>query len=239
MTAEARRQAADWRVYARIFKEQGLATIPLRHNDDGIAKIPILDAWQTTTPGTVDSLDWSTAQGIGLVLGANSGNRSAIDIDDVELAADVFGYVVRTHLCPLMTYTARGRLHIHVVEPVPSQSRALKLNYRGRHVLVELKAAGTQVVIPPTSGYSWANEAWEPLYGSLADIWNETALALAVAFDQAATQRGGSGYPPAFQDRVARGERNNAIFVESCRLVEAGVPLEKALGFMIKRVASS
>ena len=104
---------------------------------------------------------------------------------------------------------------------------------------VELKATGTQVAIPPTPGYSWANETWEPLYGGLADIWSEIATTLGVTFDTTKAGRGGAGYPSAFQSRVAKGERNNAIFIESCRLAESGVPFEKALTFMIKRVMAS
>jgi len=60
-----------------------------------------------------------------------------------------------------------------------------------------------------------------------------------VTFDAARSGCANAGYPSPFQVRVPRGERNNAIFVESCRLAEAGVPVEKAMTFMLKRVATS
>ena len=78
--------ATGFKECARKYKAEGLATVPLRLNDQGIAKIPVPLAWQTTTPETVELLDWSHAEGIGLVLGLNSCNRGAIDIDDVGLS---------------------------------------------------------------------------------------------------------------------------------------------------------
>ena len=228
----------DYREASSKLAALGLAVIPLRKNSDGYATIPIAEAWQTTTPRTAAALEWSCAEGIGLVLGAASRNRGAIDIDDQDLAADVFAYVVTKHLHPLMTYTARGRLHVHVIEPTPSHSCALRLIYRGRKVGGELKVAGSQVAIPPAPGYSWANERWEPLYGTLADVWTPIANG-DVTFDTTPMGHANAGYPPAYQARVAWGERNNAVFVESCRLAEAGVPIEKAMTFMTKRVATS
>lgn len=224
---------------ARRLVAQGLAVIPLRRNEEGFAKVPALKAWQRVTPEQVLSLDWSSAEGIGLVLGANSGNRGVIDIDDEALAADIVTYFAQNGLHPLMTCTARRRLHVHVIEPTPSNSRALKLLYQGRKVGLELKATGTQVAIPPTPRYRWMDEDAEPLYCSLPDAWLSLATALDMKPDRAMHSRGSAGYPRPFRAHVERGERNNAIFVESCRLAEAGVPIEMAMRFMKKRIAMS
>jgi hypothetical protein len=224
---------------AQRLAAQGLAVIPLRRNEEGFAKIPVVKAWQNVTPELVLGLDWSTAEGIGLVLGANSGNRGAIDVDDEVLAADIVAYFAQNGVRPLMTRTARRRLHVHIIEPTPSNSRVLKLLYQGRKVGVELKATGTQVAIPPTPGYSWVDEDAEPLYCPLSDAWLSLATALNVKPDLATYSRGSAGYPRPFQAHVERGERNNAIFVESCRLAEAGVPMDIAMVFVTKRIAAA
>lgn len=227
-----------FRAEAERCAQDGLVTTPLRRNADGYAKMPFTTGWQRTTLASVAHQDWNAAEGIGLVLGSASGNRAVIDIDDADLAADAFALMLRSHRLPLMDYTARVRLHIHLIEPVASTSSALKVLYGGRVVNVELKASGTQVAIPPTPGYVWANPVWEPLYANLAEVWEYLTSSLGLE-RRPVHGRGPAGYPPPFQASVDKGERNNALFVEGCRLAEAAVPFDKALLFMERRVETS
>ena len=44
------------------------------------------------------------------------------------------------------------------------------------------------------------------------------------------------GYPAPWRETVLEGRRNNALFVESCRLAEAGMPLGSALATMMARL---
>ena len=221
----------------------GWATVPLRNNDDGIAKIPIVPEWQKLMPEDAESLPWEQAQGIGIVLGRNSLYMGVIDIDDDELACELAAYLI-LHDRPLMAYTARRRIHIYVQESDPSPTRKLHLLFRERQVLVELRSTDAQCALPPTPGYEWANRAWEPFYGSLSEVWAGLMGKVGVSYPDPRQKnaRSGSvaapvaGYPTGWATSVSHGERNDACFYESACLKDARMPMEQAWAFMEGRI---
>lgn len=219
---------------AALFAAEGWACHPLRLDENGFAKVAIVPNWQTLTPEQNTSHDWEHAAGLGIILGANSCNLAVIDIDDQELAADAAAWYLRSHQCPLMVWTARGRLHVYVQEvEEPSKTVHRTLLYKGRTVQCELRATGSYVAAPPSPRYTWANRDWEPLYGQIAEQW--TKLRLAIGIEAAPQGKAAAGYPKPWQPSVGDGERNNAMFIEACRLKDAGVPYEEALEFLRSR----
>lgn len=215
---------------------------PLRRNEDGFPKIPITQAWEKLTTADVDSLDWQRADGLGIVLGAASGNLAAIDIDDSGLAHASSQWLLAENLSPLFAWTARHRGHVYCLEATPSASKVLAVMYQTRKVGIELKAAGTQIAAPPSPGYSYLDPDFEPLYMSVGDAWARlfNALGLETFTGTIGTpMHGASGYPRPWQEGIDVGERNNACFVESCRLHDAGMAQETALQHMIIRFGNA
>ena len=229
---------------ALALAREGWAVHPLRNNADGFAKVAIVDSWQTLMPDDAPSLGWDRAQGMGIIGGANSGNLGFIDIDDAGLAADAAAWLISRHANPLMAWTARSRIHVYCIEPKPSQTRKLRLIYKDKPVFVELRASGSYVAAPPTPHYKWLNPAWEPLYMSLSDAWNQIADALAVSWPGKAgpfseARVAVAGYPTSWAARVSHGERNDACFYESSCLKDARVPMEQAWAIMQTRINQS
>lgn len=237
--------AEDLRVAATAYARDGWATHPLTFNDEGFAKVAMVSRWQTLGPSDFENLPWDDAAGIGILGGANSSNLGFIDIDDQELARDTAAWYLRQHVYPRFAWTARGRIHVYVIEPEPSRSRKLDLKYKGRRVLVELRATGAYVAAPPTPGYKWANEAWEPLYDTLTGAWTKVASALGVEFYSADRNNSGAlagtsaGYPKSWAKSISHGERNDACFYESSCLKDAHVPMEQAWAIMQARINQS
>jgi Bifunctional DNA primase/polymerase, N-terminal/Primase C terminal 1 (PriCT-1) len=231
----------DFRAVAACYAERGWTTHPLRLNSDGFAKVAMTEAWQELTLADVQALPWGRAAGLGVVLGRASGNAGIIDIDDAPLAADVAAYLIRQHICPLLAWTPRRRVHAYCIEPEPSRTRHFDLIYEGRAVKVDLLAEGAYAAAPPSPGYAWANPDWEPWYTSLSDAWSRIAIALGVTWPKHAADGSDSaaGYPKPWQPSVGRGERNNACFLEACYLAEDGVPIDKAIAFMQRRFAKA
>ncbi len=225
----------DFRAAARDNLEQySWVCHPLRRNNEGYVKKPIVEGWQNLKADleVISALPWEQAEGMGIVLGPASGNLAAIDVDDEELAADSAAWLSRQHICPLMAWTARRRIHVYCIEPTPSRSRKLAMLYHCRRVGIELRAEGNQIAAPPTPPYMFLNATWEPWYGSVGDLWIKMALALGVTYPPAdipSAASGGAGYPRPWQSEAGKGQRNDALFVESCRLAQAGVPYEDAL----------
>jgi hypothetical protein len=67
----------DCRGAASVYAQRGLASHPLGPDPDGYPKKPQLIGWQRLTPDDNLRHDWSRAYGLGLVLGAASGNLAA------------------------------------------------------------------------------------------------------------------------------------------------------------------
>jgi hypothetical protein len=234
--------AATVRAAVNALYRQGWVPIPLGLDDAGRPKRPLDAAWQELSHDArrLRALRWGDARGVGLVLGPASGNLAVIDVDDADLAADVFALLVRGHVETRLVWTIRRRLHVYVREETPSASTRLAVRYRDRVATVELRARGTQVAAPPTPGYVLANPGVPPLpVPSIGDAWASIARRLGLA-DVARAGDGAprAGYPRPWQERVPAGERNMAAYVEAHRLREAGVPLEVAREIMRARYAS-
>lgn len=232
------RVATNFKAEAAVFAARGWATHPLVRDDNGFPKKAITAGWEKLTPGDSLMLDWASAAGIGVIGGANSGNVGFIDIDDQELAREVAAYNVAHHKFGLMAWTARGRLHVYVQEPTPSTTRKLQLTFRDRPVLVELRASGAYVAASPTPGYTWLNEEWPPFEGTLTGIFFELSKILGLK-GPPMSGTGGSGYPKAWQPMVEVGSRNDSLFVESCRLAGAGMPIDEAMAILDVRLGRS
>jgi len=212
------------------YAREGFTTLPLVLDDNGFPKKAFTDSWQNLTPEDVTTLPWDRAVGIGLVLGSNSCNLAALDIDDEELARDVAAYLTRVKRS-LFSWTARGRIHAFCVEEQPSKYRSINFQYKGHLAKVELRAQGSYVAAPPSPGYRWAQRDWEPLYGKIHDCWLGivSGLGLKPVSRSAPSQRPLAGYPRPWRDEVPAGDRNQSIYEESHKLREAGMTFEDAV----------
>lgn len=222
---------------ARDYFERGWVTIPLGLDSEGRPKKPLDNGWPETPLEweAIESHAWGNAHGLGVVLGRQSGNLGVIDIDDVGLAERCWSALSATPVPHWFVSTIRKRGHLYLIERNPSHSSKFTVEYQGRQVTVELKAQGTQVAAPPTPGYTHLGAAESPVtVNSLAEAWN--ALAAVVGVRQ---ERSQSQYPRAWQDTVTEGERNNSLFVESCRLREAGMPIRSAIEVLLTRARVS
>jgi hypothetical protein len=181
----AARQTTDFATFAKAYAERRLAVCPLRLDEDGIAKVPLSDFYPRFRREQNTSHDWSTAAGLGIVLGRPSGNLAVVDIDDLGLADYLRRRLSERSDPPLMVRTARDRLHIYVVELSPSKPVDLDVRYSGRRCLVQLLAATCQASAPPTPGYRWLDPEAQPLYGQVADVWRALALELDLPYREA------------------------------------------------------
>jgi hypothetical protein len=93
---------------------RGITVVPLKLDADGFAKVPIFEMYPMLTPADNISHDWTTAAGLGLVLGRPSGNLAVLDVDDIGLAEHLLRHLGKWPRPPLMVRTARHRLHVHV-----------------------------------------------------------------------------------------------------------------------------
>jgi hypothetical protein len=218
------------------YYERGWFTIPLVRDKDGFPKKPISYGWSSlpNTLHSLRSLDWDHAVGIGVALGPVSGNLAVIDIDDVEMAGDVFARIVRSHAYCRMSWTVRKRLHVYCKEEQPSASRSFKVMYKGRECQVELKARGTQVAAPPTPGYVLACDKEPAPCTTVAGAWAGICKAAGI------TEIVSSGnFPRPWAKYVTKGDRDKSLYVEAHRLREAGMPIEQALSVLRTRLEGS
>lgn len=231
----------DFLEAATRYAAQGWATHPLRNDDNGFPKVAITKEWQKIMPADFIELDWEHATGIGIIGGSNSSNLAFVDIDDNQLAADVLAYLLRSHKCPMMSWTARRRIHIYCIEPEPSPYKKIQFPYKGNLATVELRAQGSYVAAPPSPGYTWMNEDWEPMYGPVSQIWANIVRDAQIVTERAqpAATTATAGYPRPWQKEVGAGERNQAIYVEAHRLREAGIPEDDAIGILRVRFEKS
>lgn len=223
----------------RYFNEHGWVTIPLIHDDQGKPKRPFSNGWQDTPAdwAVIAAQPWDHAKGIGIVLGPGSDNLGVIDIDDVELAAAVFDTLSsRPDAKFYYVRTGSNRCHLYFREGIATAPRTLRgLTWGGHTFGIELKGKGQQVAAPPTPGYEMRGTTRTPTpVATLEKAWE--AIRSGMGIEGGEKPRGGAGYPRAWQETINTGERNNAIFIESCKLAEAGMPLNSAIATMLARV---
>jgi len=204
----------------KAYAARGWLPIPLGLDAQGFPKRPLTPNWPNLDLIEALSLDWSTAKGLGIVLGPASNNLAVLDIDDQELAEAAFKLCTHTRC----VRTIRKRGHVYVIEDTPSGSTASTVNWYGRAIKVELKATGTQVAAPPTPGYEIVHDLPPKHVANIGVAWDGLAERLGIVME---LQR--AGYPPPWQEHVPDGERNQSAFVEAHRLREAGLSYALAL----------
>jgi hypothetical protein len=216
---------------AEQFVERGWVPIALALDLHGKPKRPIVGEWTSLTTETALAQPWGQAKGIGVLLGAPSGNLAVIDIDDNELARRVVDELLKYDVQTRIVWTISHNVHVFFHEENPSPSRAFKLRGPDGLIGIELKATGTQVATAPTRGYSVARDAPPMKVPSIADPWASIERRL----DLVRVDASGANYPKAWQPSVEKGERNKSAYIEAHRLREAGVSLDMALDFMRSR----
>jgi hypothetical protein len=199
-------------------------------------------SWPELLPerSVIESLPWEQAKGLGLVLGAASGNLAVLDVDDVGLA-DLLIKAFSHGNAPRLIRTARNRCHIYCIEPEPTASRRTTVTFDGRQVTIELKATGTQVAAPPTPGYSIVYDT-EPRPASLPKFWDFISMFLetnhGARFTASQTMVDSAGnYPSPFQSKVPKEQRNNTLYVEAHRLRASGVVYDEAVSYLMWRIS--
>lgn len=222
---------------AQTYFDRGWTSIPLVLDDNGFPKRPFSAGWQQTPHewDVISALPWDRAKGLGLVLGPASDNLAVIDLDDEEFATELFRTLGAAHSKFYAVRTGRNNGHVYFREGTATDPHTYRYTWHGRTFSIELKGRGQQVAAPPTPGYSLAGTAPDPTpVGTLAEAWR--AIAQGMGVDARQQERPSSGYGTAWRDSLAEGERNNALYVESCRLAEARMPLQSAIATMIARV---
>ena len=222
---------------AEQYLDRGWVTLALGLDANGKPKRPIVSSWQTTTRETVMQQPWEQARGIGILLGPVSGNLAVIDMDNQAFAQAVLDEFRKAHAPHYWVRTGSGNGHLYVVEETPSDPRMMRIEWGGASFSLELRSHGQQVAAPPSPGY-------EVIASDLIDVpsigsaWQSIARRMGIVIvSDAKVAR--SGYPKAWQQLVTEGERNNALYIESCRLCEAGMPLESAISTMLARTAEA
>jgi hypothetical protein len=222
-----------------MLADRGWLCIPLGLDANGLPKRPLSAAWTSLDPTeeVVQGLPWDQAKGLGIVLGEKSRNLGVLDIDDKGL----FG-VLRTALgvpseAPRLVSTARDRGHWYCYTLNPSPSTVREVLWNGNTIKIELKAGGTQVAAPPTTGYSLLNRNDPQLFDTMDEAFEffcDVLLDFApTQFAMPQQQLGmGAGYPKPWADEVQANNRNQTSYIEAHKLREAGIPLEQALTLM-------
>lgn len=213
---------------ARVYIKRGWCPIALGPDADGRPKRPLFKEWQTLTPNDerTRKQGWKNATGIGLLCGPNSGNLAVIDIDDVELAAALFAKLAVGKKPFRWVWTGRNRGHLYVREQEPSKGRVWRGTWEGREVGGELRCQGQQVAAPCTPGYILAADNPPQAVETVQKAWDAICLAMGIVPKE---NEGGGNYPPAWQETVVDGTRNDSLFVEACKLAAVRMPIERAL----------
>ena len=226
---------------AANFDDHGWVSTPLRTDPStGIAKIPFLDSWQQT-PADREAIlaqPWDRAKGIGLVLGEVSDNLAVIDFDDEGFADELFSRLRLARRDFYGVRTGRNRGHLYFREGVASSPHTYRYSWEGRTFSVELKGRGQQVASPPTPGYTLCGTTSVPTpVPTLAEAWEAIQNSMGSGLARVGGETAGAGYGRPWKEAVTEGERNNLLFVESCRLAEVGMPRDSAIETMLARVA--
>jgi hypothetical protein len=220
---------------------------------NNLPKRPLTKDWTNIEPNmqTIESLDWKSAKGIGLLTGSKSG-IGVIDVDDKDLALVL--PLLWDHY-PLMVSTARDRGHVYVLETDGSSgSSKFFVTYRGRDIGIELKGNGTQVAMPPTENYQWLRcttqhdhergdplnstpmkafslaSAWEFIMDCINYEWGEGTIRMKESIPE------NSGYPQPWAVHVPKGQRNDSAYIEAHQLKRSGMSEERAVKNMLARI---
>lgn len=212
---------------ARRYSTLGWVAMPLRLDANDLPKRPFIDNWQNLTlpwEGNLSDLPWDKAVGLGLLLGPASSGLAVIDVDDEELAREIFPLCESTRCVS----TVRNRGHIYYIESNPSRSKKFTVLYNGRSVTIELKTTGTQVAAPPTPGYSriGPHTGQPQRVDSIDNAWNSIAQRLGITQGASVPN---TRYRGVWEPAVSASHRNDTMFREAHFLREAGMPLEAAL----------
>ena len=235
------------------YNQYGWVTQPLGLDANGLPKRPLTKDWTNIEPTmqAIESLDWKSAKGIGLLTGSKSG-IGVIDVDDHDLALVL--PLLWDHY-PLMVSTARDRGHVYVLETDGSSgSSKFFVTYRGRDVGIELKGNGTQVAMPPTDNYQWVScmkphfhdkddplrslpmlafslaSAWEFIMDCINYEWGEGTIRMKESIPE------NSGYPQPWAIHVPKGQRNDSAYVEAHQLKKSGMLEETAVKTMLAKI---
>ncbi len=233
----------DFRAAAREYFDRQWTAIPLVLDNNGLPKRPFSNDWQHTQHNweQIEALPWEQAKGIGLVLGPASDNLAVIDIDCVPLAAELLR-VLQTRATSKFYYvrTGRNRCHLYFREGMATAPRTMNgLKWRGEVFGAELKGKGQQVAAPPTPNYQFLGTTLEPTpIAVLEAAWRPIAATMGIEGADLA-RRGAGGYPAPWRETLVEGQRNNAVYVESCRLADAKMPLDAAIATMLARVRTA
>lgn len=221
---------------AEGYLARGWMPIALGLDPLGKPKRPLLADWPNTAPETAMEQPWERAKGIGVLLGPRSGNLAVIDMDNQAFAAAVYDEFKAAQRDVYWVTTGRNNGHLYLIEERPSDPRTMRVEWGGETFSLELKARGQQVAAPPTTGYGHRGADLPTAVPSVGEAWNSIALRMGIAIpDRRGSRSGSAGYPRAWQSHVTKGERNNALYVEACRLREARAPLSEALSLMRAR----
>ena len=235
------------------FNQYGWVTHPLGLDANNLPKRPLTKDWTNIEPTmqAIESLDWKSAKGIGLLTGSKSG-IGVIDVDDKDLALVL--PLLWDHY-PLMVSTARDRGHVYVKETDGnSSSSKFFVVYQDREIGIELKGNGTQVAMPPTDNYQWltciahhGHAKEDPLrsqplfYNSLASAWksimdriNNNSGEGTIRMKESIPEN--SGYPQPWAIHVPKGQRNDSAYVEAHQLKKSGMLEETAVKTMLARI---
>lgn len=239
-SSDGRLRVTDFKAAARDYFDRGWTAIPLVLDANNLPKRPFSNDWQHTLHDweQISALPWNQALGIGLVLGPASDNLAVIDIDCVPLAAELLRVLQgRPGAKFYYVRTGRNRCHLYFREGTATNPRTMNgLTWRGETFGVELKGKGQQVAAPPTPNYVLCGTTNDPTpIPTIEQAWLPIAATMGIT--GAKTHRiGSAGYPSAWKETLAEGERNNAVYVEACRLAEARMPLDSAISTMLARV---
>ncbi len=226
---------------ARAYFDVGWTAIPLGLTPppEPMPKRPLTQDWPQTPHDwdVIKGLPWQNAVGLGIVLGAASDNLAVIDFDDVGFADELFGKLSLARKSFYGVRTGRNRGHLYFRTGTPTQPHNARYTWQGRSFSVELKGTGQQVAAPPTPGYSLCGPSTVPTpVGTLGEAWEAIAHSMGSGLARVGGETAGAGYGRAWEATVAEGERNNRLFVEGCRLAEAGMPFHEAVSIMVVRV---
>ena len=238
------------------YNQYGWVTQPLGLDANGLPKRPLTKDWTNIEPTmqAIESLDWKSAKGIGLLTGAKS-NVGVIDVDDHDLALVL--PLLWDHY-PLMVSTARDRGHVYVLETDGSSgSSKFFVVYQDREIGIELKSNGVQVALPPTDNYQWITctahhghtkedpfrsqpmsqdsltIAWEFIMACINDKFGEGTIRMKESMPT------NSGYPQPWAIHVPEGQRNDSIFTEAHKMRKADIPMDEAEKLLKLRVETS
>ena len=228
-------------IQARRYLDMGWVPIALGADTEGRPKKPLAEKWETLTVNDprVRQQGWKNAIGIGVACGPQSNNLAVIDIDDQSLALEVFFKLQRSKQDFRWVWSIRKRGHLYLYEREPSKVGETRRNYtcmwQGKEVKVEVRTEGAQVAAPGTPGYILARDVPPQTVQDATSAFS--AICLAVGMEP---KDGDSGrdYPEPWQDMVGEGYRNDALFIEACKLASVRMQEDRAVELLTANIGS-